>query len=82
MYSGLSAHEASTRTIAGPDRVSLVDGVRFDWPAAAAIAGVAATSRGPAGGTQRRQSHAYVDHSAEDHGPAERALLGKNSDLP
>ncbi len=78
MYSVLSTHEASTRTIAGAECIGLVDGLRCDGSAVAALARVAAATVRPAGHAQRRQNHPYLDHSGTDDGPAEGPLFGED----
>jgi hypothetical protein len=74
-------HENPTSDVAG-EWVGLAIGVRFDWAAGGAVAGVAEAADGFAGGAQGRQGDAYVDDSGEDDGAAEGAVSGKDGGVP
>ena len=82
MYSGHSANEEAIRTIAGGGGVGVDHGVRFDWAAVAAFAGVAAAAFRLAGDAQRGSGQTYMDDPGADDGPAKRALFGRDAGVP
>ena len=82
MYSVVSAHEDFTMKAAGTGCVCVDERMRFDWSAAAAVAGAAQATFRFACGSQRGHGQADLDHSNAHNGPAKHALFGEDSHLP